>query len=190
MGIASFNMISIDGDTSTNDTVLFLANGLAENAGITEEPDAVKFEKALEEVCTYLARCIARDGEGATRLIEVSVEGARTQGEARAAARTVVSSPLVKSAVHGCDPNWGRVVAAVGRSGVEVTPERIDVYLGDFCLMEKGRPLPFDKGGVSAVMARPEVPIRVHLNLGTGRAIAWGCDLSEEYVTINSEYTT
>ncbi|MCK4722188.1 MAG: bifunctional ornithine acetyltransferase/N-acetylglutamate synthase, partial [Dehalococcoidia bacterium] len=144
----------------------------------------------LDEVCLYLAKCIARDGEGATKLIEVTVEGALTEAEARLAARTIVSSPLVKAAMHGNDPNWGRIVAALGRSGAKVTETRLDVYLNDVCVMKQGRPMPFDKQKVSRSLASKEVFLRLYLNLGRGESTAWGCDLSEEYVTINSAYTT
>jgi len=187
----SFNMVSVDGDTSPNDTVLIMANGLAGNEPISPGSQlAGAFQQALDQVCIYLAKCIARDGEGASRLVGVTVSGAPSVAEARLAARTVVSSPLVKAAVHGGDPNWGRIVAAVGRSGVEVVESKIDLYIGQVCLVEGGRPLPFDEQSVVRVLKQSEVPIALHLNLGTSTATAWGCDLSEEYVTINSEYTT
>ncbi len=181
----SFNMVSIDGDTSTNDTVLIMANGLA---GVPVSRDV--FQQALNEVCIYLSRCIARDGEGASKLIEVTVSGAVSLGEARQAARTVISSPLVKSAVHGCDPNWGRIVAALGRSGVEVVESKIDLYIGDTCLIRGGVVLPFNREELVLVLDKNEVSVRLNLNLGTAQATGWGCDLSEEYVTINSQYTT
>jgi glutamate N-acetyltransferase/amino-acid N-acetyltransferase len=180
----SFNMISIDGDTSPSDMVLLLANGLGGNVPV----DA--FEQALEQVCIYLAKCVARDGEGATRLIEVTVGGAASRLEARQAARAVVSSPLVKAAVHGADPNWGRVVAAVGRSGVEVEEARLDLAIGEIPVVRAGSPLPFDKQGLIQRLKVEEVSISLNLNLGSGKATAWGCDLSEEYVTINSQYMT
>ena len=187
----SFNMVSVDGDTSPNDTVLIMANGLAGNEPIAPGSQlAGAFQQTLDQVCIYLAKCIARDGEGASRLVEVTVSGAPSVAEARLAARTVVSSPLVKAAVHGSDPNWGRIVAAVGRSGVEVVESKIDLCIGEVCLVEGGRPLPFDEQSVVRVLKQSEVPIALHLNLGTGTATAWGCDLSEEYVTINSKYTT
>ncbi len=187
----SFNMVSVDGDTSTNDMVLIMANGLAGNEPISQGSEqAVVFQQALDRVCIYLAKCIARDGEGATRLIEVIVNGAPSVAEARLAARTVVSSPLVKTAVHGGDPNWGRILAALGRSGVEVVESKINLYIGDTCLLRAGCPLLFDKGGVVATLRSSEVTINLQLNLGMATATAWGCDLSEEYVTINSQYTT
>jgi len=187
----SFNMITIDGDTSPNDSVIILANGVAGNKIIESGGRGAQgFEKALEEVCIFLAKSIARDGEGATKLIEVTVDGALTAAQARSGARTVVGSPLVKAAVHGSDPNWGRIIAALGRSGVEMTESKIALYLDSLCLIKAGCALPFDHAQARSILDRAEVPIRICLNLGDGMATAWGCDLSEEYVTINSEYTT
>ena len=187
----SFNMISIDGDTSPNDMVLIMANGLAGNESISQDSrQADAFQQALDRVCLYLAKCIARDGEGASKLIEVTVSGAPSVAEARLAARTVVSSPLVKAAVHGNDPNWGRIMAAVGRSGVEVVESKIDLYIGNIGVIRAGYQLPFDREELVKVLNDSEVPISLNLNLGTATATAWGCDLSEEYVTINSQYTT
>ncbi len=187
----SFNMVSIDGDTSPNDMVLIMANGMARNEPISPgSRQASTFQQALDQVCTYLAKSIARDGEGATKLIEVTVSGALTIAEARLAVRTIVSSPLVKAAIHGNDPNWGRIVAAVGRSGVEVVELKLDLYIGNICLVKAGCPLYFDKEEMVRVLAGAEVLINLQLNLGTATATAWGCDLSEEYVTINSQYTT
>jgi glutamate N-acetyltransferase/amino-acid N-acetyltransferase len=186
---ASFNMVTVDGDTSPNDMVLILANGMA--GSINEGTgDAEDFQAVLTEVCTYLARRIASDGEGATRLIEVTVDGALTVADARLAARTIAGSPLVKTAVHGCDPNWGRIVAALGYSGAEIDGARIDLFLHNIRLVAGGSTHPFDEEEVRVVMGGAEVPIRVCLNLGDCAATAWGCDLSAEYVTINSEYTT
>jgi len=187
----SFNLVSIDGDTSTNDTVLIMANGLAGNEPISPGSQlADAFQQALDRVCIYLAKCIAKDGEGATRLIEVTVNGAPSVAEARLAARTVVSSPLVKTAVHGSDPNWGRILAAVGRSGMEVVESKIDLYIGQVCLLRAGKPLPFNEQHLAQILSGSEVQISLDLNLGKETATAWGCDLSEEYVTINSQYTT
>ncbi len=187
----SFNMISVDGDTSPSDTVLIMANGLAGNepiSGSSRQADA--FQQALDRVCIYLAKAVAGDGEGATKLIEVTVNGAMNVAEAKLAARTVVSSPLVKAAVHGADPNWGRIIVAVGRSGVEVVESKIDLSIGDVSVVKGGRPLTFSEQSVVRVLEQSEVPISVHLNLDTASATAWGCDLSEEYVTINSQYMT
>jgi glutamate N-acetyltransferase/amino-acid N-acetyltransferase len=181
---ASFNMISVDGDTSPNDMVLVMANGLAGDV----PTDA--FEKALEKLCIHLARRLASDGEGATRLIEMNVSGAADLSQARKAARAVVSSALVKAAVFGADPNWGRIMAAVGRSGAEVKESKFDLNVGKIALVKSGKPLPFDKSAVTALLKEKEVLFSANLNLGSGSATAWGCDLSPEYVTINSQYMT
>ncbi len=187
----SFNMISIDGDTSPSDTVLIMANGLAGNETIGEgSPLADAFQQALEKVCIYLAKALARDGEGATRLIEATVNGAGSDAEAKKAARAVISSTLVKTAVYGGDPNWGRIIMALGHSGVEVELEKIDLSIGDVKVLKAGKPLPFEEEDVIRVLKQEEVPIRADLNLGTASATAWGCDLSEEYVVINSQYMT
>ncbi len=187
----SFNMLSVDGDTSTNDTVLLLANGAAEAGPIEEGSEAHHlFKQALTKICVLLTRAIAQDGEGATKLMEVIVEGASSVEDARKAARTVVSSTLVKSAVHGADPNWGRILAAVGRSGAAIKEENLALYVNDVCIMEEGKPISFHREAVVAIMMGEEVSFRIHLNLGDGKATAWGCDLSEEYVTFNSAYTT
>jgi glutamate N-acetyltransferase/amino-acid N-acetyltransferase len=187
----SFNMISVDGDTSPSDTVVIMANGLANNEAISAAtPQARVFRDALARVCVHLARAVARDGEGATRLIEVTVTGGRSARDARLAARTVISSSLVKSAVHGADPNWGRILAAVGRSGADVSEALIDLQIGDITVLKGGQPQVYDEASVSDVFKRPEVAISVKLNLGKAAATAWGCDLSEEYVKINSEYMT
>ena len=186
---ASFNMVTVDGDTSPNDTVFVLANGMAGSVKEGTEEAGI-FQQALTVACMYLARGIAADGEGATKLIEVTVEGAQTVGDARGAARTVAGSPLVKAAVHGCDPNWGRIMAALGRSGCEIDESRVDLFLSSVRVVAGGSPSSFDESKARAAMGGDEVPIRVYLNLGECSAIAWGCDLSAEYVTINSEYTT
>ena len=187
----SFNMITVDGDTSPNDTVIILANGLAGNPTIKNGgPGASEFEKALEDVCLFLAKWLVRDAEGATRLIEVTVDGALTVAQARMGARTIAGSQLVKAAVHGSDPNWGRIIAALGRSGVEMVESKTDIYIRDDCLVRSGVAASFDRQHVKSLLDEPEVSIRICLNLGDASATAWGCDLSEEYVTINSEYTT
>jgi glutamate N-acetyltransferase/amino-acid N-acetyltransferase len=186
----SFNMLSIDGETSPSDCVFLLANGLASNTEIGFN-NGEDFQNTLNEVCVSLAKSIARDGEGATKLIEVVVEGAVNQTEARQAARTIVSSPLVKAAMHGGDPNWGRIVAALGRSGAKIREDKLDVHLNDVCVMKQGSPTRFDAEELRTSLARlNRVPIKVYLNLGDDKATAWGCDLSEEYVRINSEHAT
>jgi len=188
---ASFNMITIDGDTSPNDSVIIMANGLDTDVIIEAGTETAQdFENALEAVCVTLAKLIARDGEGATKLIEVIVDGALTISQARRGARVVTGSPLVKAAVHGSDPNWGRIIAAIGRSGIEMEESKTDLYIDNICVMKAGHPQPFDHARAKSVLDRTEVRIRIGLNLGDASATAWGCDLSEEYVTINSEYTT
>ena len=187
----SFNMVTIDGDTSTNDTLLLLANGAAGNDPLSEgSPQAAAFQEALDEVCVYLAKCVARDGEGATKLIEVLVKGAKSEGDARSAARTVAGSPLLKAAVYGSDPNLGRVLMAVGRSGAELDQDRTDVFLGPICFMKAGKPQLFDRDAARRLMGEKEVRFLVDLHMGNAQAVAWGCDLTEEYVRFNALYTT
>lgn len=187
----TFNMVTVDGDTSTNDTCLLLANGLAGNEpldGRNEGSDT--FLAALESTCELLARAMASDGEGATKLIQVDVSGARNVADARAAARAVVSSSLVKAAVHGEDPNWGRIFAAVGNSGAEVDPGRAALWIGDEQVADRGMGLGVAREVARAQMAGAEVRFRVDLGLGDASARAWGCDLTEQYVIENSAYTT
>jgi glutamate N-acetyltransferase/amino-acid N-acetyltransferase len=188
---ASFNMISVDNDTSTNDTVLLMASGLAGNQPIKDgTAEAEAFKAALQEVCVYLAKRVVRGGEGATRLIEVRVEGAASENDARLAARAVASSSLVKAAVHGADPNWGRILAAAGRSGAEVDQNKVDLYLDEINVLKAGCPVEFNVDKARQVLKREEIPIRVNLNLGGDMAVGWGCDLSADYVAINSAYAT
>jgi glutamate N-acetyltransferase/amino-acid N-acetyltransferase len=186
----SLNMISVDNDTSTSDTVAVLANGAGGGTPIAAGTrGAAAFERALAYVCLVIARLLARDGEGAEKLIEVRIEGARSEREARAAARTISASPLVKSAVHGNDPNWGRLLMAAGRSGAAIDLDRAGAWLGDIAVY-RGKPLPFDEAAASAYLRNEEVRLRVHLGKGNGKATAWGCDLTPDYVHINSDYTT
>ncbi len=187
----TYNMLTVDGDSSTNDTVLVMANGAAGNTEISAgSQNAETFAQALREVCTHLTVELARDGEGATHLIIVEVAGAANTADARKAAKTVASSSLVKSAVFGADPNWGRLMMALGRSGAAAEEEKVDLFVNGVCIMEAGKPIPFHRDAVVALMKRPEVTFRLQLNLGDGEATAWGCDLTEEYVIINSAYTT
>jgi glutamate N-acetyltransferase/amino-acid N-acetyltransferase len=187
----SFNMVSIDGDTSTNDTLLLLASGMAGNEVILSgTAEAEVFQQALEGLCISLAKAIARDGEGATKLFEVTVQGALDRAAARQIARTIVSSPLVKTAIYGNDPNWGRILAAAGRSGAEVEESKIDLYLDDIGLFKAGHPQPFDHAEAVKHINQTEVTFVLNLNLGDGDAVAWGCDLTENYAEINSHYTT
>ena len=190
----SFNAITVDGDTSTNDTYLAFA------AGEPLDPahyDAL--EAGLTAVSQHLAKAIARDGEGATCLIEVLVEGAVDSAGARAIARTICGSSLVKCAVHGCDPNWGRIVAAAGRAGVAFDPEAVALWLGQHQLMEAGQPLVFDRPAAAAYLraraagaylSEDTVVIRLQVGSGPGAGRAWGCDLSDQYIRINADYTT
>ncbi len=187
----SFNMVTVDGDTSTNDTLLVLANGAAGNTPISESsPEAAAFQSALDDVCIYLAKCIARDGEGATKIIEVQVAGAQATDDARAIARSIAGSSLVKSAAYGNDPNWGRLLMAAGKAGVPLDTDKVDVFIGPVCVMRNGQPLPFDRAHASSIINNPEVVYRLDLHLGSGEATGWGCDLTEEYVHINAHYTT
>lgn len=190
----SFNAITVDGDTSTNDTYLAFAAGEPLSP---EHFDAL--EAGLTAVSQHLAKAIARDGEGATCLLEVQVEGASDDAAARAIARTICGSSLVKCAVHGRDPNWGRIVAAAGRAGVPMDPDAVALWLGEHQLMAAGQPLAFDRPAASAYMrdraagaylSDDTVLIRIQVGAGQGAGRAWGCDLSDQYVRINADYTT
>ena len=184
----TFNVISVDGDTSTNDTVLVLANGAS---GVrVGAAGAAAFAAGLEAVCRELALGIVADGEGVTKVFEVRVSGAASDAEARLAARQVTDSNLVRTAIHGADPNWGRILAAAGRSGARVDASRATVRIGDVAVFESGAPRPFDDARVRALFSASHLEIAVELGLGTGSAVAWGADLSAEYVRINAEYTT
>jgi glutamate N-acetyltransferase / amino-acid N-acetyltransferase len=187
----TFNMITVDGDTSTNDSCFLLANGQSGAPQVSDQhPDAERFVAALEAVCTDLARKMAADGEGADKLIQVDVTGAATEEDARKAARAVVGSPLLKAAVHGSDPNWGRVFAAVGYSGAEVDPLRAALWIGSLQIARDGVTTGVSKAEARAQMQGDEVTFRVDLGLGSASARAWGCDLTEGYVVENSAYST
>ena len=187
----SFNQVTIDGDTSTSDTFVVLANGAAGNPEVQPgSPQAQALEEAILEVSRELARKIARDGEGATKLITVRVTGAPDDGQARMAARAVASSSLVKTAVHGADPNWGRIVCALGYSGSEVAIDRLTVSIAGLTVFTAGAGIEVDLEAVRRAFEQPEIEIAASLGLGEGRAEAWGCDLSAEYVHINADYTT
>ncbi|MEN9206962.1 MAG: bifunctional glutamate N-acetyltransferase/amino-acid acetyltransferase ArgJ [Gloeomargarita sp. GMQP_bins_120] len=187
----SFNQITVDGDTSTNDMVLALANGAAGGTPIhAEHPAAPTLAAMVTEACTALAKQVARDGEGATCLIEVRVQGTATDEQARRIARTIAGSLLVKAAVFGRDPNWGRIAAAAGRAGVPFDPDELAIDLGDIPLMRAGQPLTFDRAAACAYLQSDPVVIWVRVGGGPGQGCAWGCDLSYDYVRINAEYTT
>ena len=189
----SFNLLTIDGATSTNDMVLLLAGGAAGGDPIGGgHPALPLLRAALERVATTLTRELARDGEGAGKLLEVRVDGAASVEDARRAAKAVAGSMLVKAAVFGNDPNWGRVLDAVGYSGAEAREERLTLAIQDLVVYRGGAPVPFDAAALSRALARPEgeVHFRIELGVGEAAATAWGCDLTPEYVRINSEYTT
>ena len=187
----TFNMATIDGDGSTNDTVLLFANGRAGNKQLTaDSPGSTKFHQALLAMCDHLCREMVRDAEGASKIFSVLVEGAGTRQDARLIARAIASSSLVKSAVHGNDPNWGRVIAAAGRSGGYLEEPKVNFYINDVAITLDGRPIPFHKDSVIVIMNNPEVSFTLRLNLGDAKALAWGCELTEAYVTFNSAYTT
>jgi glutamate N-acetyltransferase/amino-acid N-acetyltransferase len=196
----SFNAITVDGDTSTNDSLIALANGESRTPAITEMGhEAEKLEAMLTAVCQHVAKAIARDGEGATCLIEVQVTGTQDEQAARQIAKTIAGSSLVKSAIFGRDPNWGRIAAAAGRAGVPFEQENLKIQLGNFLMMENGQPLAFDrkaaseylqKAAVGAYLQEDTVLISVSVGNGHGSSKAWGCDLSYDYVKINAEYTT
>ncbi len=183
----SFNMITVDGDTSTNDSCFLLANGLSGGAPLRESAD---FEAGLQAVCTDLARKMAGDGEGASKLLQVDVTGAASESDARAAARAVASSSLVKAALHGEDPNWGRIFAAVGYSGCQCDPDRAALWIGSVQIARNGVSTGASKDDARAQMTGSEVRFRVDLGLGSSSATAWGCDLTEDYVVENSAYST
>lgn len=189
---STFNMITVDGDTSTNDMVLVMANGMAENERLhPEHPDWEAFEEAFLYVSQQLAKAIARDGEGATKLVEVRVEGAASDEAARAIAKTVIGSSLVKSAIFGADANWGRIIAAVGRAGQPIDPDTIDIRIGEIVVLEQSTPLPVDEDAAERYLKESDtIEIVVNLNMGDCRAVGWGCDLTYEYVRINAAYRT
>jgi glutamate N-acetyltransferase/amino-acid N-acetyltransferase len=196
---SSYNRISIDGDTSTNDTVLLLANGMAGNPEITNTgPAYASFVQTLTEIATALAQAIVRDGEGVTKFVTVQIHGARSSEEAHRAANTVATSPLVKTAFFGNDANWGRILAAVGRSGSLVDPARCALFvtggpkagerMPELQLVAGGTPLAYAESDAAARFAQPEIDVRVELGLGDGEATVWTCDLSHDYVSINGDY--
>jgi len=187
----SFNMITVDGDTSTNDMLIALANGLARNPKVVLGSTLYDaFAAALEQVLIHLAKEIARDGEGATKLMEMRVQGAPSVADARKAAKAVCGSMLTKAAVFGEDANWGRVLCALGYSGAEFDPAKVDLWLGDLPMMKAGTPLPFDEAAAAAVLKEKVVVFTADLHSGAAEATAWGCDLTYDYVKINGSYRT
>ena len=191
----TFNRISVDGDTSTNDSCIVLANGLAGNAEITEQgADYQAFTEALMTLCTELARKMAADGEGAKHLITCAVTGAADEKTAETVARSVISSTLTKAAIFGADANWGRVLCAMGYSGAEFDPETVDVSFasaaGDIAVCEKGRGLPFDEDLAKKILTEHDVEIHISMGAGAGTATCWGCDITYDYIKINGDYRT
>jgi glutamate N-acetyltransferase/amino-acid N-acetyltransferase len=197
----TFNCISIDGDTSTNDTVLLLSNGVAGHAEITAPgPAYAAFVAALTELSLELSQAIVRDGEGVTKFVTVRIEGATDDAAARRAANTIATSPLVKTAFYGSDANWGRLLAAIGRAGIAIDPERCDLYISggpdaaarqaELQLVAGGMPTDYAEADAAAIFAQPEIDVRIELGLGDGAATVWTSDLSHEYVSINGDYRT
>lgn len=185
----SFNRITVDGDMSTNDMVLLLANGHARNQPFGEHSEEFHlFYAALEYVLVKLAKMIARDGEGATKLIEIWVKGARTEEEAEQAARSVANSNLVKTAIHGCDANWGRIMAAIGYSGIEFDPEQVEIQFDDVPVLKKNYEIVLDEERARAILEKDTVPVIIDLNRGSQQVRFWTCDLTKEYVHINASY--
>lgn len=188
----TFNMITVDGDTSTNDMLVAMASGLSDQKKELNEQHAdwTAFAEAFAAVCEHLAKAISRDGEGATKLVEVTVTGAESTDSARAIAKTVIGSSLVKTAVYGADANWGRIIAAVGRAGVPVNPYTVDIKLGDIVVLTASQPVKFDEDIALEYLKGDDVLITVELNMGSEKATAWGCDLTYDYVRINAAYRT
>jgi glutamate N-acetyltransferase/amino-acid N-acetyltransferase len=184
----SFNRISVDGDTSTNDTVLLLASGAS---GVSIGPDNPPFATALTQVCKSLARQIVADGEGITHVVELHIDGAKDDADALLVAKAIAHSPLVKTAWAGADPNWGRLVAAIGYSGADIDPDRIDIQFGDLPICVNGGRAPeYDEVTAHAYIAQPEFTVNIQLHQGTGSCIFWTTDLTVEYIHINADYST
>jgi glutamate N-acetyltransferase/amino-acid N-acetyltransferase len=186
----TFNCISVDGETSTNDTVLCLANGLAGNTPIRGSSSAqAQFQNLLHEVCHFLAMEICRDGEGATKIIKIEISGASSQKAAKQFAQTLATSPLVKTAIFGADPNWGRIIAALGRAGLPLRPDRIVIAFNGLPIVKDGQGLgPRVEGQIQKIMRRPSFTISVSLGMGTGSSTIWTTDLTYDYIKINASY--
>ena len=190
-GDYSFNRITVDGDTSTNDSLFIMANGLAGNPEInTDGPDYQLFLEGLTEVCLNLAKMIARDGEGATKLVEVRTEGASSEAAALRIGKSVATSNLVKTALFGEDANWGRILAAAGYSGAQIDLEKIRIYLGGLLVCQNGIGVAFDEAEAKRILEQKEILIRINLGMGDAVASVWTCDLSYDYVKINGSYRT
>ena len=185
----SFNQIDIDGDTSTNDTVVVMSNGASGNKIDTKE-DIEKFQEALDYVTQHLARLIAEDGEGISHLITVEVKGAKNENDALEVSNAVVSSSLVKTAIFGKDPNWGRIMMAIGNANAEILRDKIKIYVNGIQIAEEGKSISFHYQSVLSALDKFQIDIVIDLGIGNGRGMAWGSDLTEEYVIFNSAYTT
>jgi glutamate N-acetyltransferase/amino-acid N-acetyltransferase len=186
---ASFNRVTVDGDMSTNDSVFLLANG-ASGATLKTTKDRAAFSAALDQVCIELAKKIAKDGEGASKFLEITVEGARTVAEAQKIAMTVATSPLVKTAAYGEDSNWGRILAAMGRSGVRLNPKEVDIYFGTLCVFRRGAPTSVSAEKAREPLKAKEVTLRIVLRSGSAKGLYWTCDFTGGYVDINARYRT
>ncbi|MEW6557296.1 MAG: bifunctional glutamate N-acetyltransferase/amino-acid acetyltransferase ArgJ [Elusimicrobiota bacterium] len=186
----SFNCLTIDGDTSTNDSVFILANCKAKNKIISEDKNFELFCNKLTKVCLELTKMLARDGEGATKLIAVNIKNAKTETDAKRIAKTVANSPLVKTAIYGNDANWGRIVAAIGRSGIDISPKRIDIAFDNLCVFRKGQPTNFSEEKVKKIISKKDVSVNINLNTGNKTATVYTCDFSEGYIKVNASYRT
>jgi len=186
----SFNRISVDGDTSTNDTVLLLASG---TSGVAVRPGNESrgwFLSGLSRLCRTLAKMVARDGEGAKKLVTIEVTGAASPGDAERVARAIANSPLVKTAIAGSDPNWGRILCAMGYSGAKIDPTRVDIRVNDFDLCRKGLDAGFDEAKAKLELDQKELTLRIDLHLGPHATTFWTCDLTHDYIDINASYRT
>jgi len=186
----TFNMISVDGDTSTNDMVLAIANGASEvDYEALSEQSKLNFSHTLRELCTYLAKEIVRDGEGVTKVMEITVSGAATKRDARVIIKSIINSPLIKTAIYGADPNWGRFMMAVGKTCIEgISSETISLSMGTFAIVEKGVINSFSREELKKYLQQKEITINISLGLGEESATGWGCDLTEDYIKINTAY--
>jgi glutamate N-acetyltransferase/amino-acid N-acetyltransferase len=184
----SFNCVSVEGHTSTNDTLLLFANG---NGSKLQDADLARYGQAVTSVCTDLAKEIAADAEGASHFVTLDVEGLRDDAEARTIAKSIAEDALVKTAIFGADPNWGRIISAAGHSGVDFQEEHLSLWLGDMLLYQAGAPQEFDAATASAYLkSNRDIHIRLRFTLGAGRCTVWTCDLTYEYVRLNADYTT
>jgi len=187
---SSFNRITIDGHMSTNDTIAIIANGASGVNILSKNHDLQVFQQGLDYVTNHLAKAIVKDGEGATKFVQIEVVGAKSKSDAMRIARAIADSPLVKTAINGCDPNWGRIISAAGYAGVDLDEAKINLYINDILIFSKGMPAKCDMNLLSKSMKRSEINIRLELGLGSYADTVWTCDLSHEYVKINAEYHT